>query len=306
VLITLISSFLFSLTQITTNLQFGFFLMDDVAYFISNATSIKAITSQFFETKDSIEYMAEMDQANSIILSSVKQIISTLSSTLYALSIHWTKESKSGYLSIPNFIPSSRRLPCLTELYLCINLRSYTLDPRRDTYPKSMFYKRKKFLNKFNRLTFPALRRLRLAGLAWSAVESPYNMIKRMAPNLTHVRTKTDLMRCAPDSLVHILTHFLIIQLFSGALGPFTFPTNLNVLIEVPDMTLRGEDVESLMNDRDFVRNLGYDPHHVTVIGMRIRDAYDAHCWEAHWAAALRGEAGHWPEPGDLILSSRE
>ncbi|KIJ99155.1 hypothetical protein K443DRAFT_8654 [Laccaria amethystina LaAM-08-1] len=247
--------------------------MDDVAYFISNATSIKAITSQFFETKDSIEYMAEMDQANSIILSSVKQIISTLSSTLYALSIHWTKESKSGYLSIPNFIPSSRRLPCLTELYLCINLRSYTLDPRRDTYPKSI-------------LTFPALRRLRLAGLAWSAVESPYNMIKRMAPNLTHVRTKTDLMR--------------------GALGPFTFPTNLNVLIEVPDMTLRGEDVESLMNDRDFVRNLGYDPHHVTVIGMRIRDAYDAHCWEAHWAAALRGEAGHWPEPGDLILSSRE
>ena len=76
------------------------------------------------------------------------------------------------------------------------------------------------------------------------------------------------------------------------------------MLFEVPDWTLRGEDVESLMNDEcDFVRSLGYDSPHLTVIGMRIPEAYDADCWEAHWAAGLRGEAGHWPEPGDLISS---
>ena len=69
---------------------------------------------------------------------------------------------------------------------------------------------------------------------------------------------------------------------------------------------LGGEDVEFLVSDPDFVRDIGYDPHHVTVIGMRITEAYDADCWEAHWAAGFRGEAGHWPEPGDLILSSPE
>jgi hypothetical protein len=70
--------------------------------------------------------MVEMDQAKSVLLSSVKQIISTLSSTLYALSIHWTKLFREGYLSIPNFIPSCTSLPCLTELYLCVNIRGST------------------------------------------------------------------------------------------------------------------------------------------------------------------------------------
>ena len=37
---------------------------------------------------------------------------------------------------------------------------------------------------------------------------------------------------------------------------------------------------------------------------MRIPEAYDAGCWEAHWAAGLRGEAGHWPEPGISFLPS--
>jgi hypothetical protein len=187
---------------------------DDVAYFISSATSSVAVTSQL-EVKDTMgEYMAEMRQANSMILSSVKQIISTLSSTLYALSVHWTKESNPGYLSIPDFIPSSTSLPCLTELYLYINIRSYTAaslytsDPtRQDTYPKSVFHNNKKFLEKFNGLTFPALRRLRFAGLAWSGIECPYDMVKRMAPNLTHIRTDTNLTGCASDSLVQRHTY---------------------------------------------------------------------------------------------------
>ena len=79
------------------------------------------------------------------------------------------------------------------------------------------------------------------------------------------------------------------------------------MLIEVPDWTLRREDVKSLLRNKcDFVKSLGYDPHHLTVIGMRIPEAYDADCWEADWAAGLRGEAGHWPELGDLTLSLRE
>ena len=172
---------------------------DDVAFFICG-TSPQAITSQLYEGKDPVgEYIAEIDQANSIILSLVNQIISALSPTLYALSIHWTREFS---LSIPDFIPSSTSLPCLTELYLCVNNSPYTSDRRQDTYPESMFFDYNGFLEKFNGLTFPALRRLRFAGLAWSAVECPYDMVKRMAPNLTHIRTKTDVMRCAPNSLV--------------------------------------------------------------------------------------------------------
>jgi hypothetical protein len=100
---------------------------DDVAYFVSSATSSGVVTSQLFQGEDSMsEYMVKMDQAKSVILSSVKQIISTLSSTLYALSIHWTKLFREGYLSIPNFIPSCTSLPCLTELYLCVNIRGST------------------------------------------------------------------------------------------------------------------------------------------------------------------------------------
>ena len=176
---------------------------DDIAYFISSATSSETIALQVFEVKDSMgEYIAEIDQANSIILSLVKQIISTLSPTLYALSIHWTREFS---LSIPDLIPSSTSLPCLTELYLCVNNRSYTSDrmhTRQETYPESMFFDYNEFLQNFDGLTFPALRRLRFAGLAWSAVECPYDMVKRMAPNLTHIRTKTDVMRCAPNLLL--------------------------------------------------------------------------------------------------------
>jgi hypothetical protein len=67
-----------------------------------------------------------------------------------------------------------------------------------------------------------------------------------------------------------------------------------------------GGDAESLMNDPDFVRSLGYDLQFVTVVGVGTTDTYDTDCWEAHWAAALRGEAGHWAEPEDLILSSCE
>lgn len=83
------------------------------------------------------------------------------------------------------------------------------------------------------------------------------------------------------------------------------------MLIEFPDWTpVRGDDVESLMpvnhSAYDYVRNLGYDSHHLIVICMRNPEAYDADRWEAHWAAGLRGEAGHWPEPEDLILSVRE
>jgi len=48
------------------------------------------------------------------------------------------------------------------------------------------------------------------------------------------------------------------------------------------------------MNDRDFVRNLGFDPDHVIVVGMRIPEAYDADCWEEDWEARLKGEPGHW------------
>ena len=132
---------------------------DDIAYFISSATSSKAITSQLFEGKDPTgKYMAEMDRANSIILSSVKQIISTLFSALYALSIHWTGEFSLGYLSILDFIPSSTSLPCLTlELYLSANLRSYTWDrisARRDTYPQSIFYRKNGLIQKFEGLMF--------------------------------------------------------------------------------------------------------------------------------------------------------
>ena len=57
---------------------------------------------------------------------------------------------------------------------------------------------------------------------------------------------------------------------------------------------LGGEDVEFLVSDPDFVRDIGYDPHHVTVIGMCIPEAYDADCWEDHWEAGLEGEPGHW------------
>jgi len=48
------------------------------------------------------------------------------------------------------------------------------------------------------------------------------------------------------------------------------------------------------MNGRDFVRILGYDPHHVTVVGMRIPEAYAADYWEVHWEMMLEGELGHW------------
>ena len=170
---------------------------DDVAYFNSSATSSESIASHLFEGKDPMgEYMAEMDEANSIILSSVNQIVSTLSSTLYALSIHWTvtKEVNSGYLSIPDFIPCSASLLCLTEFYLCVNLRAYTWESTRPTtYPESIFYMEDFFLERFNGLAFPALRGLRFAGLAWSALERTYDTVKRLAPNLTHVRTKTDM-----------------------------------------------------------------------------------------------------------------
>lgn len=251
---------------------------DDIAYLMSSATSFEATTSQLYEGKDPMgEYMAEMDEANRVIVSSVKQIISALSSTLYALSIHWTREFESENLSIPDFIPSTTSLPCLTELYLCINLRSYTLDKlhtRQDTYPASMFYDSNGFLEKFNGLTFPALRRLRFAGLAWPGVECPYDMVKRMAPNLTHIRTKTDLML--------------------GVLGPFIFPANLKVFIEVPHRILGRKVLEVLINDRNIVRDMGYDPQHVTVVGIGIPEAYDADCWEDHWEADVKGEHGHW------------
>ena len=169
-------------------------LQDDKIYLISS----------FYEGLLQVDRDEETKQANNVILLSVNHIISTVSSTLYALSIHWAKESDSAwYFSIPDFIPSSTSLPCLTELYLCIDLHSYTPDASDlDTYPKSRFHRTDLFLKKFKGLTLPALRRLRFAGLAWSAVECPYDMVKRMAPNLTHIRTKTDLMRCAPTSLV--------------------------------------------------------------------------------------------------------
>ena len=91
-----------------------------------------------------------------------------------------------------------------------------------------------------------------------------------------------------------IRTPLLIVQLFSGALEPFTFPANLKAFIEVPQSILGGEDVECLINDRDFIRDIGYDPHHVTVVGMRIPEAYDVYCWEDHWEAGLEGKPGHW------------
>ena len=119
---------------------------DDIAYFITSVTSSEAITSQLFEGKDPMcEYMAEME------------IISTLSSALYALSIHWTGEFSSGYLSILDFIPSSTSLPCLTEHYLSANLHLYTWDrisTCRDTYPQSIFYRKNGFLEKFKGLMF--------------------------------------------------------------------------------------------------------------------------------------------------------
>ena len=162
------------------------------------------LTSSFYETILQVDKDEEMKQANNVILLSVNHIISTVSSTLYALSIHWAKETDSAwYFSIPDFIPSSTSLPYLTELYLCIDHHSYTADASElDTYPESLFHRTDLFLKKFKGLTFPALQRLRFAGLAWSAIECPYDMVKRMAPNLTHIRTKTDLMRCAPNSLV--------------------------------------------------------------------------------------------------------
>jgi len=210
---------------------------NDVAYLISSATSPDAITSLVpLEGGDSMgDYMAEMDQANTIILSSVNHIISTLSSHLYALSIHCTKESNSRCLSIPDFIPSSTSLPCLTELYLCVNIRSYTSSPiRRDTYPESMFDGEDSFLEGFKGLTFPALRRLRFAGLAWSAIECPYDTVKRIAPNLTHIRTKTDLMRYAPDSLVKRHTYSLPNHVIQWRLGPIHFSNELEGLERGP------------------------------------------------------------------------
>ena len=178
---------------------------DDVSYFISSGTSSQPITSQLYEGKDPVGgYVAEMDEAHSIILSSVKQIISTLSPTLNALSIHWTKELESEGGSIPDFIPSSTSFPCLTELYLCINLRSYT---SRDLCPEVIFFGDNFLLEKFNGLTFPALRRLRFTGWAWSVYKGPYDTVKRMPLNLTHIRTRTHIMRCAPDSHIQRHTH---------------------------------------------------------------------------------------------------
>ena len=173
----------------------------DIAYleagWLAAPNSDEDSASPIYKGKDSMaEYKSEMDQANSIILAAVNNIISTLSSTLYALSIHWTKEFSSGYLSIPDFIPSPLNLPCLTELYLCVNLRSYTNDPTRDTYPESMFYAPGgNYHKEFKGLTLPALRRLRFAGMAWP-YGRPYDVIKQIAPNITHLRSKTDLMGC--------------------------------------------------------------------------------------------------------------
>ena len=167
---------------------------DDVAYLKAAPNSDEYPVSPLYEGKDFLEeYESEMEQANKIILAAVNNIISTLSSTLYALSIHFTAEFNSEYLSIPNFIPPHLNLPCLTELYLCVNLRSYTNDPTRDTYPESMFGR--SYREKFNGLTLPALQRLRVAGLAWP-YGRPYDVIKQIAPNMTHIRSKPDLMGC--------------------------------------------------------------------------------------------------------------
>lgn len=260
---------------------------NDITYLEAPPISEEYSAAPVHEGKDSMaEYKLEMDQANSIILAAVNNIISTHSSTLYALSIHWTKEFSSGYLSIPDFIPPSLNLPCLTELYLCLNLRSYTNDPTRDTYPESMFYGGN-YQKKFNDLDLPALRRLRLAGLAWP-YGRPYDVIRRIAPDITHIHTKPDLMGA-----------------YSGDFSSITFPMKL--FIELPDETLPDRDeenVESLITDPEKVGRVGYHQYVTATIGMCIPEGYDADCWEAHWAAGLRGESGHWPEPGDLILSS--
>jgi hypothetical protein len=179
---------------------------DDIKYLKAAPSYEDYSVSALYRGKYSMaKYKSEMDQANSIILAAVNNIISTLSSTLYALSIHWTKEFNSEYLSIPDFIPPRLNLPCLTELYICVNLRSYTNDPIRDTYPESMFYG-ENYHEKFNGLTLPALRRLRYAGLAWSYVGRPYDVIRQMAPNITHIRTKMDLMRCVSTTSIHSAT----------------------------------------------------------------------------------------------------
>ncbi|EDR00509.1 uncharacterized protein LACBIDRAFT_334135 [Laccaria bicolor S238N-H82] len=332
---------------------------EDVAYFISSRTSSQVITSPLYEGKDPMgEYMAEMDEANRIVVSSVKQIISTLSSTLYALSIHWTKEFKSGDLSIPDFIPSSTSLPCLTELYLCINLRSYTWDS--------------------------ALRRLRFTGSAWSVYEGPYDTVKRMPLNLTHIRTKTHIMGTfgRTDKSRHTHTEMRhdtrdgerhtcpTFNTFDGKCrslvqeereqprDPGMNPPrilNVNGLVLAHLGVISGEVRGTHLAARWvplLVRQVALDPRRwasaldsvcggifvgrfrqrgcfilgagllpswvdgrlcgfsggfvsvfMGVICMRNPEAYDADRWEAHWAAGLRGEAGHWPEPEDLILS---
>jgi len=181
---------------------------NDITYLETAPNSDECSVSSFYEGKDSMaQYTSEMDQANSVILAAVNNIISTLSSTLYALSIHWTKEFDSEYLSIPDFILPPLNLPCLTELYLCVNLRSYTNDPTRgDTYPECMFYGRNCHEKFTNGLTLPALRRLRHAGLAWPFIGRSYDMIKQMAPNITHIRTEADLMGCVSNTSIRSAT----------------------------------------------------------------------------------------------------
>ena len=62
------------------------------------------LTSSFYETILQVDKDEEMKKANNVILLSVNHIISTVSSTLYALSIHWAKETDSAwYFSIPDF-----------------------------------------------------------------------------------------------------------------------------------------------------------------------------------------------------------
>ena len=95
--------------------------------------------------------------------------------------------------------------------------------------------------------------------------------------------------------------------MFTNDFSSTTFP--LKVFIELPDGTLRdrdGDHVESLITDPEKVVRVRFHQYVTATIGMSILEGYDADCWEAHWAAGLRGESGHWPEPGDLILSSPE
>ena len=107
----------------------------DIAYLeagrLAAPNSDEDSASPIYKGNDSMaEYKSEMDQANSIILAAVNNLISTLSSTLYALSIHWTKEFSSGYLSIPDFIPSPstfHALPNYTSVSTSVQTRTTPL-----------------------------------------------------------------------------------------------------------------------------------------------------------------------------------